>query len=103
MARSTVSLRDLLEHGRRLFTAVWTIQEGGGRPLTKGTGNPLSDPFSDSNPGGERLEFPRISIPRVPELISTCSGATSGTEAALNHREAQKLSMLGELRQLRSS
>ncbi|HEY6168723.1 MAG TPA: di-heme oxidoredictase family protein [Verrucomicrobiae bacterium] len=33
----------LIEHGRRLFTAVWTAQEGGGRPLTKGTGAPLSD------------------------------------------------------------
>src|ERR1043165_7967088 len=33
----------LIEHGRRLFNAVWTAQEGGGRPLTKGTGAPLSD------------------------------------------------------------
>lgn len=24
----SVSLRDLLAHGRRLFTAVWTIEEG---------------------------------------------------------------------------
>src|SRR5262249_39371381 len=42
----------LLAHGRALFTAVWTIQEGGGRPRTKGTGAPLSD---NSSP----LEFPR--------------------------------------------
>src|SRR6516225_6091559 len=48
----TVPLRDLLAHGRRLFTAVWTIEEGGGRPLTKGTGAKLSDPSSP-------LEFPR--------------------------------------------
>jgi hypothetical protein len=47
-----ISLRDLLEHGRRLFAANWTRQEGGGRPLTKGTGNPLSDP-------GSPLLFPR--------------------------------------------
>jgi len=47
-----VSIRDLLESGRRLFTAVWTIQEGGGRPLTKGTGAALGD---QSSP----LEFPR--------------------------------------------
>lgn len=47
-----VSLRDLLNHGLRLFTAVWTSQEGGGRPLSKGTGAPLSDP---STP----LRFPR--------------------------------------------
>ena len=42
----------LIAHGRHLFTAVWTIQEGGGRPHTKGTGAPLSDP-------GSALEFPR--------------------------------------------
>ena len=34
----------LLKHGKLLFEAVWTDQEGGGRPLTKGTGRPLTDP-----------------------------------------------------------
>ena len=48
----TSSLRDLVKQGETLFKAVWTIQEGGGRPLTKGTGAPLSDPASP-------LEFPR--------------------------------------------
>lgn len=33
----------LIVHGQQLFTAMWTIQEGAGRPLTKGTGAPLSD------------------------------------------------------------
>ena len=47
-----ISLEQLLEHGRNLFTASWTIQEGGGRPLTKGTGAPLKDPNSP-------LLFPR--------------------------------------------
>jgi cytochrome c peroxidase len=47
-----ISLAQLLEHGRNLFTASWTIQEGGGRPLTKGTGAPLKDPTSP-------LLFPR--------------------------------------------
>jgi len=42
----------LVEHGRRIFTAVWTDQEGGGRPLTKGTGTALSDP-------SQPLVFPR--------------------------------------------
>jgi Di-haem oxidoreductase, putative peroxidase len=32
----------LLQHGEALFSAAWTAQEGGGRPLTKGTGAPLS-------------------------------------------------------------
>jgi cytochrome c peroxidase len=36
--------RGLFAHGKRLFTAVWTPQEGGGRPMTKGNGEPLSDP-----------------------------------------------------------
>ncbi len=40
----TVPLAALLQHGERLFSAVWTIQEGQGRPLTKGTGGPLADP-----------------------------------------------------------
>jgi hypothetical protein len=38
--------------GEKLFTAKFTIEEGAGRPLTKGTGAPLSDPNS-------RLVFPR--------------------------------------------
>src|SRR4051794_13311548 len=32
----------LLEHGRRLFAANWTAEDGGGRPSTKGTGRPLA-------------------------------------------------------------
>jgi hypothetical protein len=48
----TIPLPELLEHGRKLFEAMWTVQEGAGRPLTKGTGDPLSDP-------AEPLVFPR--------------------------------------------
>src|SRR5437867_7733223 len=49
-----VSLTTLLEFGKQLFTANWTIQEGQGRPLAKGVGTPtaLSDPSSP-------LMFPR--------------------------------------------
>jgi hypothetical protein len=36
-------LKDLIAYGQKLFCAVWTEQEGGGRPLTKGTGTALSD------------------------------------------------------------
>ena len=43
-AETRVPLSDLLAHGKLLFNANWTEQEGGGRPLTKGTGRPLSDP-----------------------------------------------------------
>ena len=59
--------RDLLAHGQRLFSAVWTIEEGGGRPLTKGTGAKLSDPISP-------LDFPRnFSRVSAPDANS-CAG-----------------------------
>jgi hypothetical protein len=63
----SLPLRDLLAHGQRRFTAVWTLEEGGGRPLSKGTGARLSDPTSP-------LEFPRnfnrISAPDA----NSCAG-----------------------------
>src|SRR2546426_11017260 len=31
----TFPIRELLAHGKSLFSANWTEQEGGGRPLTK--------------------------------------------------------------------
>jgi hypothetical protein len=62
-----VSLAALLKHGAGLFRAPWTDQDGGGRPLTKGTGAPLSDP-------GSPLVFPRnfnrISAPDA----NSCAG-----------------------------
>jgi hypothetical protein len=62
-----VSLKQLLEHGRNLFTASWTIEEGGGRPLTKGTGAPLSDP---SSPLLFPRNFNRLSAPDA----NSCAG-----------------------------
>jgi hypothetical protein len=62
-----IGVRDLLEHGRRLFTANWTSQEGGGRPLTKGTGGPLSDP---SAPLVFPRNFNRVSAPDA----NSCAG-----------------------------
>jgi len=38
-----MTIPDLVAWGKKLFCANWTEQEGGGRPLTKGTGKPLSD------------------------------------------------------------
>jgi len=49
---STLGKMELIAHGRLLFDARWTVQEGAGRPLTKGTGAPLADPSSP-------LLFPR--------------------------------------------
>ncbi|MBT8078125.1 MAG: thiol oxidoreductase [Gammaproteobacteria bacterium] len=41
-----VSIYELLRRGEAAFDAMWTTQEGGGRPLTKGTGGAVSDPSS---------------------------------------------------------
>src|SRR5260370_31800344 len=43
-----ISVSTLLDFGKQLFAANWTIQEGQGRPLAKGVGTPtlLSDPAS---------------------------------------------------------
>lgn len=45
-------LQALMAHGGLLFDAVWTVQEGAGRPGLTGTGSPISDPDSP-------LAFPR--------------------------------------------
>jgi hypothetical protein len=58
---------ELVDVGRQLFVASWTREEGAGRPLSKGTGDPLSDP-------SRSLIFPfgfnRISAPDA----NSCAG-----------------------------
>jgi cytochrome c peroxidase len=63
----SVPLRNLLFHGRTLFNAAWTDQEGGGRPLSKGTGAPLADP---SSPLVFPRNFNRVSAPDA----NSCAG-----------------------------
>ncbi len=63
----SVPLAELVAHGRLLFSANWTEQEGGGRPLTKGTGRPLSDP---TRPLTGVRAFNRISAPDA----NSCAG-----------------------------
>lgn len=63
----SIPLSELLAHGRLLFSANWTEQEGGGRPLTKGTGRPLSDP---TRPLTGVRAFNRISAPDA----NSCAG-----------------------------
>ena len=63
----TIPLRQLILYGSRLFAAKFTTQEGAGRPLTKGTGNPVSDPTSP-------LVFPR----NFDRLSSPDANACSG-------------------------
>src|SRR4030088_2791736 len=60
-------LPDLLAYGKKLFEANWTEQDGGGRPLTKGTGLPLADP---TQPLAGRRSFNRISGPDA----NSCAG-----------------------------
>ena len=62
-----LSIPKLNSFGKQLFRANWTIQEGAGRPLMKGTGAPLVDP---SNPLIFPRNFNRISGPDA----NSCAG-----------------------------
>jgi len=62
-----IPLPELLAYGKKLFAATWTEQDGRGRPLTKGTGAPLSDPL---DPLVFPRNFNRISAPDS----NACSG-----------------------------
>jgi len=48
----TTPIAQLIQFGAKLFNARFTVQEGAGRPFSKGTGAPVSDPNSP-------LVFPR--------------------------------------------
>jgi hypothetical protein len=63
----TMPLAGLLAHGKLLFEANWTEQDGGGRPLTKGTGRPLADL---SRPLRGPRAFNRVSGPDA----NSCAG-----------------------------
>jgi len=58
---------NLIQYGAQLFSAKFTIQEGAGRPKSKGTGAPISDP---SSPLVFPRNFDRISSPEA----NACSG-----------------------------
>ncbi len=63
----SIPLEKLLAHGELIFKANWTEQEGGGRPLTKGTGRPLAD---SSQPLTGARAFNRLSGPDA----NSCAG-----------------------------
>ncbi len=63
----TMRTIDLVEHGAVLFDAMWTGQEGGGRPQTTGTGQPLAD---DTAPLVFPRNFNRVSGPDA----NSCAG-----------------------------
>jgi CxxC motif-containing protein (DUF1111 family) len=61
------ALSALLSHGEQLFRANWTIQDGAGRPSTKGTGRPLAQ--LSNRLVGPRA-FNRVSAPDA----NSCAG-----------------------------
>jgi hypothetical protein len=63
----TTPLKQLIQYGSQLFNAKFTIEEGAGRPLTKGTGSKISD---TSSPLVFPRNFDRISSPEA----NACSG-----------------------------
>lgn len=69
-----IPLSQLIEHGKVLFCANWTNQEGAGRPLAKGNGKPLSDP---RNPLVGLRSFNRVSAPDANSCVG-CHNAPLG-------------------------
>ena len=64
---ASLPLSELLDRGKKAFSALWTNQQGGGRPMTTGTGDPLADPH-------RRLDFP-FNFNRVSAMDSNgCAG-----------------------------
>ncbi len=70
-----ISTEELNDHGELLFEAVWTGQEGGGRPQTKGVGTPLADPF---DPLLFPRNFNRLSAPDANSCLGCHNGPRSG-------------------------
>jgi hypothetical protein len=63
----TIPKTQLIQFGAQLFSAKFTVQEGAGRPNSKGTGAPISDP---SSPLVFPRNFDRLSSPEA----NACSG-----------------------------
>ncbi len=73
-AEISMPLSELVAHGALLFNANWTAQEGGGRPLTKGTGRPVSDA---TRPLEGARAFNRVSGPDANSCFG-CHNAPHG-------------------------
>ncbi|MCB9832133.1 MAG: thiol oxidoreductase [Planctomycetes bacterium] len=88
-AEFSMSLRDLIERGAKIFSANWTIEDGQGRPLTKGTGAPISDPNAP-------LVFPR-NMNRVSAMDSnSCAGCHNGPRPGGSGDFATNVVVLGQ-------
>lgn len=66
-AERTLSIADLIGHGKALFAANWTDQDGAGRPRTKGSGSLLTD---RAQPLTELRTYNRLSGPDA----NSCAG-----------------------------
>ena len=87
----SLPLEQLLAHGRHLFEAIWTEEDGGGRPLTKGTGRPLTDP---SRPLNGARAFNRVSGPDANSCAG-CHNAPYGISGG-NGEFVTNVSLLGQ-------
>src|SRR5438128_10376354 len=81
------SIKQLIQYGAQLFNAKFTIQEGAGRPNSKGTGAPLSDP---SSPLVFPRNFDRISSPEA----NACSGCHNAAISGAGVDRATEVSVL---------
>lgn len=82
-------LQQLLNYGLQLFEAKFTIEEGAGRPLTKGTGAPLSDP---SSPLVFPNNFDRLSGPES----NSCAGCHNAPFVGGGGDRATEVLVLGQ-------
>jgi hypothetical protein len=71
----TTPVDRLIQFGAQLFNAKFTIQEGAGRPKSKGTGAPISDPTS---PLVFPRNFDRLSSPDANSCASCHNAPVSG-------------------------
>ncbi len=96
----STSIAMLLARGAELFKANWTQEQGGGRPLTKGTGRPLADP---SQPLSGHRVANRVSAPDANSCAS-CHNAPYGIVGGgrLRHQRVRSRTAL-RLRDLRSA
>jgi len=70
-----ISIPRLVQYGEKLFDAKFTIQEGAGRPLSKGTGAPIADPNA---PLVFPRNFDRISGPEANSCVGCHNAPASG-------------------------
>ncbi len=84
-----IPTKALVQHGQRLFDAQWTVQEGGSRPQTAGTGGDLADP---SSPLVFPRNFNRISGPDA----NACAGCHNQPRSGGAGEQVANVFVLGQ-------